>query len=231
MTARRSARVLVVEDETALAEALAEGLHQDGFAVETVEDGLLAWDRLLHGTYDLILLDLMLPGLGGLPLCARLRDTGVATPVLVLTARSAERDQLRAFDTGADDFLAKPFSYQVLLARVRALIRRTTKADARMLTAGDLVLDRGARSCRRDGTEIELTPREFALLELLMARAGQVVTRRSALDEVWDFALEEESKVLDVYIGYLRRKVDLPFSRHAVQTVRGVGYRLDAGGG
>jgi DNA-binding response OmpR family regulator len=223
--------VLVVEDEAALSTALAEGLGQDGFAVETVTDGLLAWDRLLYRTYDLILLDLMLPGLGGLPLCARLRDSGVATPVLVLTARTAEHDQLRAFDTGADDFLAKPFSYRILLARVRALLRRTTEADSRILTAGDLVLDRGARSCRRGETGIELTSREFALLEVLMAQSGQVVSRRTALDEVWDFALDEDSKVLDVYIGYLRRKVDVPFDRHAVRTVRGFGYLLDADGG
>ncbi|QNA78474.1 response regulator transcription factor [Streptomyces sp. So13.3] len=223
--------MLVVEDETALATALAEGLRQDGFSVETVGDGLVAWDRLLHHSYDLVLLDLMLPGLGGLTLCARLRDAGVTTPVLVLTARTAERDQLRAFDTGADDFLAKPFSYRVLLARIRALTRRSTAADAHLLVAGDLVLDRGARRCRRGAVDIELTPREFALLELLMARAGHTVGRRAALDEVWDFALDDESKVLDVYIGYLRRKVDLPFARHTVQTVRGVGYRLDPKGG
>ncbi|SDW35955.1 DNA-binding response regulator, OmpR family, contains REC and winged-helix (wHTH) domain [Amycolatopsis xylanica] len=224
-----SARVLVVEDERTLADALADGLRQDGFAVETTGDGLLALDLGLNRRYDLIVLDLMLPGLGGLDLCARLRRAGVGTPVLVLTARTGETDQVQALTIGADDFLPKPFSYRVLVARSRALLRRAGPRG--VLTAGDLVLDRPAMRCRRGTAEIELTPREFSLLELLMTRPGQVVTRRFALDEVWDHALAEETNVLEVYIGYLRRKVDQPFGRRAIGTVRGIGYRLDPDGG
>jgi DNA-binding response OmpR family regulator len=223
--------VLVVEDEPALAGALTDGLRQDGFAVEKVADGLLALDTCLSRPFDVIVLDLMLPGLAGLDVCARLRRAGVNTPVLVLTARNGERDQLSAFHIGADDFLAKPFSYRVLLARLHALLRRSGPRVATTLTAGDLVLDRAARRCTRGAVPIELTPREFTLLELLMSRAGKVITKRQALDEVWDLALGEESNVLEVYIGYLRRKIDLPFGRHAIGTVRGAGYRLDPDGG
>lgn len=231
MTARGAARVLVVEDEPALAAALAQGLGKDGFTVETVHNGLMALDLGLTRSFDVIVLDLMLPGLAGLDLCARLRAAGIATPVLVLTARSTENDQLCALRSGADDFLIKPFSYPVLLARLRGLLRRTGPQGASVLTAGDLVLDRAARSCHRGKAEIELTPREFDLLALLMARAGRVVSKRLALDEVWDVALDENSNVLEVYIGYLRRKIDQPFGRRSIRTVRGSGYRLDPDGG
>jgi DNA-binding response OmpR family regulator len=224
-------RVLVVEDEAALAAALSQGLTQDGFNVETVGDGLLALDLLRNEDFDVIVLDLMLPGMGGLDLCARLRAAGSGVPVLVLTARITEDDQLRALRTGADDFLPKPFSYRVLVARLWALLRRTGPRRGVVLTAGDLALDRSARTCRRDEVEIELTPREYSLLELLMSRPGQIVSKRFALDEVWDPALKEESNVLEVYVRYLRRKIDLPFGRHAIGTVRGVGYRLDPDGG
>jgi len=223
-------RVLIVEDEQALADALAEGLRQDGFCVRVVGDGLQALDLSRSDRFDVIVLDLMLPGLSGLDLCARLRSAGDGTPVLVLTARTAERDQIRALATGADDFLPKPFSYRVLLARLRALVRRTGPQTAAVLTAGDLVIDRRSRRCRRGDTDIELTPREFSLLELLMSRPGQVVSKRFALDEVWDIALGEESNVLEVYIGYLRRKIDVPFGRRTISTVRGAGYRLDPDG-
>jgi DNA-binding response OmpR family regulator len=224
-----AARVLVVEDERTLADALAEGLREDGFAVVTAADGLQAFDLALPGRFDLIVLDLMLPGLSGLDLCARLRRDGVATPVLVLTARSGDGDQIRALGAGADDFLPKPFSYRVLLARVRALLRRTRGITT--LVAGDLRLDRAGRRCHRGAVEIELTPREFTLLELFMARAGRVVPKRLALDEVWDRSLCEDTNVFEVYVGYLRRKIDLPFGRHALGTVRGAGYRLDPRGG
>jgi two-component system OmpR family response regulator len=223
-------RVLVVEDEQALADALAVGLRQDGFRVRTVGDGLRALDLGRSRSFDVLVVDLLLPGLGGLDLCARLRADGIDTPVLVLTARTAERDQLRALGAGADDFLTKPFSYRVLLARLHALLRRTGHGAA-VLTAGDLVLDRRSRGCRRGAVDIELTPREFSLLELLMSRPGQVVSKRFALDQVWDPALADESNVLEVYVSYLRRKVDTPFGRQAVRTVRGAGYRLDPDGG
>lgn len=225
------ARVLLVEDETALATALADGLRQDGFAVETAGDGLVAMDVSLANPFDVIVLDLMLPGLSGLDLCARLRDAGVGTPVLVLTARTTERDQLQALGLGADDYLPKPFSYRILVARLHALLRRAGPRRELTLTAGDLTLDRTARRCRRGEVDIDLTPREFGLLELLMSRPGQVVSKRRALDEVWDFALTDESNVLEVYVGYLRRKIDLPFGRRAIGTVRGIGYRLDPHGG
>jgi two-component system OmpR family response regulator len=224
-------RVLVVEDEQALAAALAEGLRQDGFRVQTVGDGLQAFDLGRSGRFDVLVVDLMLPGIDGLDLCSRLRAAGVDTPVLVLTARTAEQDQLQALRTGADDFLTKPFSYRVLLARLQALVRRTGPSRAAVLTVGDLVLDRRSRRCRRGDVDIELTPREFSLLELLMSRPGQVVSKRFALDEVWDPALDDESNVLEVYVSYLRRKVDLPFGRHSVRTVRGAGYRLDPDAG
>ncbi|GAB2832078.1 response regulator transcription factor [Lentzea nigeriaca] len=224
-------RVLVVEDEASFADALADGLRQDGFEVETVADGLLGLDAGLTRPFDAIVLDLMLPSLPGLDLCAQLRRAGVRVPVLVLTARSGELDQLRALRIGADDFLTKPFSYRVLLARLHALLRRSGLRLADVLTAGDLALDRVARHCRRGETAIELTPREFALLELLMSRPGQVVSKQFALDEVWDSAIPIESNVLEVYVAYLRRKIDLPFGRHAVETVRGAGYRLAADGG
>ena len=225
------ARVLVVEDEAALAATLAHGLKRDGFHVEIAADGLVALDLTLNHSYDLIVLDLMLPSVSGLDLCTRLRRAGVATPILVLTARTTEKDQLSALRTGADDFLPKPFSYRVLVARIHALLRRSGRLDGGALTAGDLVLDPAARQCRRGETEIELTPREFTLLELLMSRAGRVVGKRFALDEVWDTALDDESNVLEVYVSYLRRKIDLPFGRQAIRTVRGVGYRLDPDGG
>jgi DNA-binding response OmpR family regulator len=223
--------VLVVEDEAALAAALAQGLQKDGFTVETADDGLMALDLSLKQPFDLIVLDLMLPGLAGLDICARLREAGVGTPILVLTARTTEHDQLRALETGADDFLPKPFSYRVLLARLRALLRRAGPRPATVLTAGDLVVDRTSRRCRRGDVEIELTPREFSLLELFMSRPGQIISKRFALDEVWDLALDDESNVFEVYVGYLRRKIDLPFGRRAVGTVRGAGYRLDPDGG
>jgi DNA-binding response OmpR family regulator len=224
-------RVLVIEDETSLADALAEGLRQDGFEAETIADGLLGLDAGLTRPFDAIVLDLMLPSLPGLELCAQLRRAGIRVPVLVLTARNGELDQLRALRIGADDFLTKPFSYRVLLARLHALLRRSGLRRADVLTAGDLALDRVARRCRRGETAIELTPREFALLELLMSRPGQVVSKQFALGEVWDSAIPIQSNVLEVYVAYLRRKIDLPFGKHAVETVRGAGYRLAADGG
>lgn len=226
-----AARVLVVEDEQTLASALADGLGQDGFQVDTVGDGRVALDLSFTRPYDVMVLDLMLPGLAGLDLCARLREAGVSTPVLVLTARTTEKDQLESLTAGADDFLAKPFSYRILVARLHALLRRAGPRVAVRLIAGDLVLDRSSQRCHRGLVDIDLTPREFSLLEMLMSRPGEVVSKRAALDRVWDSSLDDETNVLEVYVGYLRRKIDLPFRRHAIDTVRGVGYRLDPNGG
>lgn len=226
-----AARVLVVEDEQTLAAALADGLAQDGFTVDTVGDGLAALDMSRGTAYDLIVLDLMLPGMAGLDVCAGLRQAGIRTPVLVLTARTTENDQLAALTAGADDFLVKPFSYRILVARLRALLRRAGARTAVRLVAGDLTLDRSARRCCRGVADIELTPREFGLLEVLMSRPGEVVSKQEALERVWDSSLDGDTNVLEVYVGYLRRKIDIPFGRHAIGTVRGVGYRLDPRGG
>ena len=226
-----SARLLVVEDEEPLAIALAEGLTAEGFAVQIALDGAGGL-RLAQGEqFDLILLDLLLPGVNGFKFCERLRRTGNWTPVLVLTAKQGELDEAEALETGADDFLSKPFSFIVLVARVRSLLRRRRLERPPTLVAGDLVLDTAERRCFRGGTEIELTRREFALLECLMRNAGRVVPKREILDEVWDWAFDDESNIVEVYVGYLRRKIDVPFGRATIHTVRGIGYRFDKSGG
>jgi DNA-binding response OmpR family regulator len=232
-----SARLLVVEDEQPLAAALAEGLAAVGFEVEVAFDGA-AGLRLVRRRrqareqrYDLIVLDLLLPGLNGYRFCDLLRQDGDWTPVLVLTAKRGEWDEAEALETGADDFLGKPFSCVVLVARIRSLLRRRRQERPPVLVAGDLVLDTGEHRCRRGGTEVDLTPREFALLECLLRHAGEVVRKRELLDEVWDWAFDGDSNIVEVYVGYLRRKIDLPFGRAAIGTVRGVGYRLDPAGG
>ncbi|WP_460494873.1 ATP-binding response regulator [Dactylosporangium cerinum] len=216
-----SARLLVVEDEEALATALAEGLSAEGFTVEIALDGASGLALAREREFDLILLDLLLPRVNGFKFCALLRRAGNWTPVLVLTAKQGELDEAEALDTGADDFLSKPFSFIVLVARVRSLLRRRRLERPPTLVAGDLVLDTAEHRCRRGATEIELTRREFALLEFLMRRAGTVVRKREILDEVWDWAFDDESNIVEVYVGYLRRKVDLPFGRAAIRTVRG----------
>jgi DNA-binding response OmpR family regulator len=178
-----------------------------------------------------IVLDLLLPHVNGFRFCDLLRRDGDWTPILVLTAKQGEYDETEALETGADDFLSKPFSFPVLVARLRSLLRRHRREHPPRLVAGDLVLDVEQRQCRRGGTEIDLTAREFALLECLMRHAGTVVRKRELLDDVWDWAFDDESNIVEVYIGYLRRKVDAPFGRTAVRTVRGLGYRIDPAGG
>jgi DNA-binding response OmpR family regulator len=224
-------RVLVVDDDKRLAGALKRGLEGDGFAVDVAFDGDEGLWRATETDYDALVLDVMLPGLGGLDLCARLRDAGNWAPILMLTARGAARDEAHALDTGADDFLAKPFSYVVLVARLRALLRRGRAERPSALTVGDLVLDPAAHRVRRGAHDVALTPRQFSLLELLMRRSGEVLSKQEILAHVWDFAYEGDPNIVEVYVGQLRRRVDAPFGRASLQTVRGVGYRLDPDGG
>ena len=223
-------RVLVVEDEALIARALREGLEAEGYAVDVAERGDDGLWMATENAYDAIVLDVMLPGMNGFKICGELRDRGITTPVMMLTAKDGEYDEAEGLDTGADDYVTKPFSLVVVTARLRALIRRGPTERPAAMTAGDLVLDPAERTCRRGDTEIELTPREFSLLRYLMHRVGEPVSKRDLIDHVW--ADEEmETNVAQVYIGYLRRKVDEPFGRNAIETVRGHGYRLAADGG
>jgi DNA-binding response OmpR family regulator len=221
-------RVLVVEDEVVLAEAIAEGLTAEGFTVEVTGDGLDGLWRARERSYGAIVLDLLLPGMNGFEVCRSLRADGVLTPILVLTAKDGEYDEAEALDTGADDFLSKPFSFVVLVARLRALLRRGPQGSCEVLEVGDLVLDRAARRCTRDGAAVDLTAREQDLLEVLMRRAHEVVPSRQLLDEVWGHDFDGDPNIVRVYVGYLRRKIDEPFGRQTLQTLRGSGYRLRA---
>lgn len=224
-------RVLVVEDETRLAETVRRGLIAEGFNVEVAangEDGLWA---ATETTYDVIVLDIMLPKLNGYKVIEELRGRGVWTPVLMLTAKDGDYDMTDAFDLGADDYMTKPFSFIVLVARLRALIRRGAPARPVVLTAGDLHLDPARRTVDRGDVPITLTPREYGLLEHLMHHRGDVVTKMEILESVWDPNYEGDPNVVEVYIGYLRRKIDTPFDKRAIETVRGMGYRLAADGG
>ena len=224
-------QVLVVEDERRLADLIARGLREAGHTVDVRHTGSDALLAATTGGYDSVVLDWMLPGLDGLTVCRRLRERGNRVPVLILTARGQVPDRVAGLDAGADDYLPKPFSFDELLARLRALHRRTTDAAAAELRAGDLVLDPARRRVFRADAEIELPAREFDILHLFMARAGQCLTRYQILDEVWDGETDLRSNVIDVYIASLRVKVDKPFGRHAIETLRGAGYRLEPGGG
>jgi two-component system, OmpR family, response regulator len=181
--------------------------------------------------YDAIVLDIMLPGMNGYKVCNELRDAGNWTPVLMLTAKDGEYDQAEALDTGADDYLTKPFSFVVLVARIRALLRRSGSAPALVYQAGDLTLNPVTHGCSRGDVDIPLTAREFAVLEFLIRRAGEVVSKLEILDNVWDFAFDGDPNIVEVYVRHLRRKLDEPFGRQLIQTIRGVGYRLDPSGG
>jgi two-component system, OmpR family, response regulator len=219
-------RILVVEDEVRLARAIARGLTDHGFAVELAHDGVTGlWHGLEH-SFDAIVLDIMLPGLSGYDVCRRLRTAQVWTPILVLTAKEGEYDEADALDLGADDYLRKPFSYLVLVARINALLRRGAPTRPAELRVGDLVLDPGRRSVTRGSAPIELTPREFALLEYLMRNAGQVRSKHDILTHVWGADFDRGPNVVEVYVGYLRRKVDEPFGAATIETVRGHGYRM-----
>ncbi|XAS77137.1 response regulator transcription factor [Dermatophilaceae bacterium Sec6.4] len=224
-------RLLLVEDERRLAAAVAGGLSADGFTVDIAHDGEDGLWRATETPYDVIVLDIMLPKLSGYEVLKRMRAQLLWTPVLMLTAKEGEYDEADALDLGADDYLTKPFSYVVLLAHLRALVRRGSPARPTVLSAGDLTLDPATHRCHRGNTEISLTSREFAVLQYLLRRGGQVVSKQAILTNVWDEFYEGDSNIVEVYIGYLRKKIDVPFGRAGIETVRGVGYRLRTDGG
>lgn len=224
-------RILVVDDEVSLGDALKRGLVAEGFAVDLARDGLEGLRMAKETSYDLLVLDIMLPGMNGFKLTDTLRKEEVWTPILMLTAKDGELDEAEALDTGADDFLKKPFSFTVLLARIRALLRRGVESRPPVLVAGELTLDPASHMVRRKQTDIELTSREFSFLELLMRHKGRVLTKREIIEHVWDYDFEGDSNIVEVYIGYLRRKIDVPFETRSIKTVRGVGYLLEEDGG
>jgi two-component system OmpR family response regulator len=219
-------RLLVVEDESRLALLLKRGLEEQGYAVDVSGDGAEALWLASETPYDTIVLDVMLPSLDGLELTRRLRAKRQWTPVLLLTARDAIDDRVSGLDAGADDYLVKPFSFAELVARVRALVRRSRVERPTVLQVGDLRLDPARRRAWRAEAELDLSPKEFALLELFLAHPGEVLTRGRILEHVWDFAHDPTSNVIDQYVAYLRRKIDRPFGRADLETVRGFGYRL-----
>ena len=219
-------RILLVEDDVQLAATVRRGLQQEGHVVDVAHDGPEGEWLALEVAFDVLVLDVMLPGRSGEELCRRLRESGVWTPVLMLTARSGAEHEARALDTGADDFLGKPFSFDVLLARLRALVRRGSRERPTVLTVGDLTLDPAARTVHRGSAPVELTPRQFALLELFMRRPGEVLSKTDVLAAVWDFAYEGSPNIVEVYVHQLRRQIDHPFGRASLRTVRGAGYRL-----
>jgi two-component system OmpR family response regulator len=215
-----------VEDEPGLSAALSAGLKADGFVVATASDGIEGLHEAASNAYDVVVLDIMLPGLSGYEVLRQLRAQHIWTPVLMLTAKDGEYDQTDAFDLGADDYLTKPFSYMVLVARLRALIRRGAPERPVVLRAGTLQLDPSRREVVREETSITLTPREFGVLEFLMRHKDTVVSKSEILRGVWDVHYAGPDNVVEVYVGYLRRKIDIPFGTNTIETVRGVGYRL-----
>jgi len=221
-------RVLVVEDERRIAEFLCRGLSEQGYAVDVASDGEEALDWPAIAEFDAIILDVMLPVRDGFQVCRVLRERGVKTPILMLTARDAVEDRVRGLDSGADDYLVKPFAFSELLARLRALSRRDRAALGTVLSVADLTMNTSARDVRRHGVSIELTTKEYALLEYLMRHANQVLTRTMIAEHVWNYDFDNATNVIDVHVRNLRRKVDEPFRTKLVQTVRGAGYRISA---
>ncbi len=221
-------RVLVVEDEASIADFLVRGLTEQGYAVDLARDGAAALELLAVATIDVVVLDVMLPKVDGFEVCRRMRAGGDATPVLMLTARDAVEDRVRGLDTGADDYLLKPFAFSELLARVRALSRREREMTDRVLRVGDLELDTATREARRGGRAIELTTKEYALLEYLMHNPGRVLTRTMITERVWNYEAFNVANVIDVYVGRLRRKVDDGAACRLIYTVRGAGYKITA---
>ena len=224
-------RVLVVEDEKRLAAGLKRGLEAEGFAVDVALDGTNGLWMAREHAYDAMVLDILLPGLNGFRVCAALRDEGNWTPILMLTAKNGEWDEAEALDTGADDYLTKPFSYVVLVARLRALLRRGARERPVRLEVGDLVLDPARRRASRGDSELPLTTRELALLEFLMRRQGDVVSKLEILDHVWNYDFDGAPNIVEVYVRRLRDKIDRPYGRASIETVRGAGYRLVDDGG
>lgn len=220
-------RILVVEDELKMARAIRRGLEREGYAVDVAPDGDDALFQALENTYDAIVLDVMLPGRDGFSVCEELRAKGRWAPVLMLTARGTIDDRIKGLDVGADDYLIKPFAFGELLARIRALLRRGPTERPAILTYGDIVLDPASHTVKRAGQPVELSSREFALLEFLMRHPDEVLTRTQILDHVWDYNYDGLSNVVDVYIGYLRKKLEKPFGSQIIRAVRGVGYVLE----
>ena len=220
-------KILLVEDEDRLAGVVKEGLVAEGFSVDIVTDGITGLWAATSNPYDAIVLDIMLPGLNGYDVLKQLRSRKVWTPVLMLTAKDGEYDQTDAFDLGADDYLTKPFSFLILMARLRALVRRGAPERPVLITVGTLVLDPARRAVARGGVPVTLTAREYGLLLYLMRNAGDVVSKAQILDNVWDSAYEGSDNIVEVYIGYLRKKLDAPFGLVTLHTIRGLGYRLD----
>jgi DNA-binding response OmpR family regulator len=223
-------KLLVVEDDNKIATAVKRGLEDEGFTVDVAADGDEGWWMATEGSYDLIVLDIMLPGRNGYVLCRDLRAAGNWTPVLMLTAKSGDLDEAEALDTGADDYLSKPFSFPVLVARVRSLLRRAGRGTPVSTTVGAVAVDSAARRVRSSGVDVALTRREFDVLEFLARRAGHVVSKSEIIAGVWEFDFAGDPNIVEVYIGRLRRKVDEPFGTRHITTVRGSGYLMAADG-
>lgn len=224
-------RILVVDDDRGIAETVRRMLVAESWVVDVVHDGQTGLERATTERFDVVVLDIMMPGLNGYEVVRRMRSVGVWTPVLMLTAKDGEYDQADALDFGADDYLTKPFSFVVFVARLRALARRGAPERPAVLVAGSLSLDPSAHVVRRGENELSLTPREFGMLEFLLRHKGEVVTKAEILDSVWDMNYRGDENVVEVYVSYLRRRIDTPFGCKAIETVRGVGYRLAADGG
>ena len=224
-------KILLVEDDKKIATMVKRGLEAEGFSVEVALDGTGGLWPATEGSYDLIILDILLPGRNGFQICAELREAGDWTPILMLTAKDGDLDEAEALDTGADDYITKPFSFAVLVARVRALLRRASGRDPAPIEAGDLRIDPAQRRVWRGDTEVELTARQFDVFEFLIRRAGQVLNKMEILDGVWEYEFDGDPNIVEVYIRRLRTRIDEPFGRHSIETIRGAGYRLASDGG
>ena len=224
-------RVLVVEDEAPMADSIKRGLEAEGFAVDIAANGVDGLHLAREVAYDAIILDLMLPGMNGFLVCRTLREESIWTPILMLTAKQGDLDEAEGLDTGADDYLTKPFSFPVLVARLRALLRRADATEPATFEAGDLSLDAASQRARRGGDDLALTAREFAVLECLIRNSDHVISKREIVEKVWDLHFDGDLNIVEVYVRSLRKKIDEPYGRQAIETVRGAGYRLRSDGG